>query len=177
MLVAAGGVAIAVSSEPSTISACVNTRSGDVRIIDPAQTCNTVYETPLVWNQQGVAGQAGPQGVPGPAGPQGPAGETGPQGPAGADGSLLWAVVLDGVGDGPQPIATVVSGSHATGAAWVGDHTEVTFDRDVSACAVQVTPRTERIAAGARPFGSKVHVRLHEGTTLVNRSYSLSVSC
>jgi hypothetical protein len=86
---AVGGItgASATTGAPPKIEACVHRSTGVVRVVSPGQACSAVVETRLVWNQEGVAGPAGPQGpagVPGPAGPEGPAGE---QGPAGAPGS------------------------------------------------------------------------------------------
>jgi hypothetical protein len=84
----AGGYA-AASAAPATstttISACVVTKTGAVRI---ASTCKT-GETRLSWNvtgQAGAAGATGPAGAAGASGPQGPSGlaavkviETAPQ--------------------------------------------------------------------------------------------------
>lgn len=75
--VAVGGIASA--DDPTTINACVQTRSGNVRI----DTSCTPGETPLSWNQTGPVGPQGPPGADGAAGPQGVSGPTGPQGPTG----------------------------------------------------------------------------------------------
>ena len=90
---ALGASGIASADDPTTINACVQTRSGNVRIDD---TC-TPGETALSWNQAGPQGPAGPQGDQGPAGPQGPQGDLGPQGPAGPSNAYTSHVQL-GVG-------------------------------------------------------------------------------
>jgi hypothetical protein len=78
-----GGVAIAQTSSPAVITACVSNSNGNVRIVARADECKT-NETGLAWNQQGLQG---PQGEAGPQGLQGPQGETGPQGPQGIPGT------------------------------------------------------------------------------------------
>jgi hypothetical protein len=70
---------------PSVISACYNTHSGELRIVDGASDCRR-GERLLTWNRDGGTGPAGPQGPQGPAGPQGPQGPAGPQGPQGIQG-------------------------------------------------------------------------------------------
>lgn len=95
-VVAAGGIAVADTSTPTTtITACVNSENGAVRIVASSSSCRE-HETVTQWNQVGPAGPAGPagpqgeqglQGVQGPQGlqgVQGAQGEPGPQGPAGA---------------------------------------------------------------------------------------------
>jgi hypothetical protein len=79
-------VAISLIPAPSyseTINACVNNRSGAMRIVtDPAQCKKT--ERPMSWST--VVGVQGPQGEPGSAGPQGPKGDNGAPGPQGLPG-------------------------------------------------------------------------------------------
>jgi Collagen triple helix repeat (20 copies) len=85
------GAAYAAIPSNGVIDACY-TKSGTLRVVDPAVSTCGKYETPLAWNVQGPRGEAGPQGPQGPTGeigpqgpqgPQGPMGETGPQGPSG----------------------------------------------------------------------------------------------
>jgi hypothetical protein len=74
----------AASSYAETINACVNNRSGAMRIVvDPAQCKKT--ERPMSWSM--VVGAPGPQGEQGPMGPQGPPGETGATGTPGTPGA------------------------------------------------------------------------------------------
>lgn len=61
------------------IHACVNSNSGEVRIVDADATCKNNW-VPLDWNQQGPEGPQGPPGPEGPPGPQGPVGEDGVSG-------------------------------------------------------------------------------------------------
>ena len=82
------------SSDPNDISACVNKKSGLIRI---ANKC-TSSERILVWSkigpqgiqgiqgEKGEKGDTGERGEAGPAGPQGPKGDTGHQGPIGLTG-------------------------------------------------------------------------------------------
>jgi hypothetical protein len=85
-LVAASAWAHTPPPPPSSvISACYNTHSGELRIVDEASDCHR-GERFLTWNRDGGTGPAGPQGPAGAQGPQGPAGAQGPQGPAGAQG-------------------------------------------------------------------------------------------
>ena len=84
----------------SLIHACVNNRSGAVRIVNASSTCDGSKETPLDWNIQGVQGIQGPQGsqgepglqgaqgLPGAQGEQGPQGSEGPMGPQGGQGPV-----------------------------------------------------------------------------------------
>jgi hypothetical protein len=76
--------------DPNKIHSCVkNNNEGNVRIVDPNETCKS-NERPVDWNSQGAPGPAGPQGAPGPQGepgPQGPTGAPGPQGPPGPMGA------------------------------------------------------------------------------------------
>jgi len=57
------------------IHACVNNRTGAVRIVTPTTACDTSKETALDW---GIQGPKGDKGDVGPMGPQGPEGKTGP---------------------------------------------------------------------------------------------------
>src|SRR4051794_14820286 len=71
--------------DTTTINACVQKSSGNVRIPQDGKGC-TNTESPTSWNVVGPAGPqgpAGPKGDPGPAGPQGPVGPQGEQGPQG----------------------------------------------------------------------------------------------
>ena len=97
----AGGVAYAsIPDSNGVIHGCYLKVLGTLRVIDsPSQHCNTSFEVPIQWNQQGVpgtngaAGPAGPTGptgaastVAGPTGAAGAAGATGPTGPTGPTG-------------------------------------------------------------------------------------------
>jgi hypothetical protein len=89
-VVAAGtGAGIAYAAIPDAdgpVHACYATSSGllpvahtkgELRAVDAGEACRS-YEQPIVWNQTGPEGPAGPQGEPGPVGPQGDQGPAGP---------------------------------------------------------------------------------------------------
>jgi hypothetical protein len=67
------------------IHACVNSRSGAIRIVGANTTCD-VRETSLDWSIQGPKGDKGDKGDMGLTGPQGSQGIQGVQGPAGPQG-------------------------------------------------------------------------------------------
>jgi hypothetical protein len=72
------GAGIAYAEVPDAdgiISACYG-RTGTLRVIEAGQQCSS-KEQPLVWNQQGVPGEAGAPGEQGPEGAVGPAGSDG----------------------------------------------------------------------------------------------------
>lgn len=101
LVVAMSGVAVAaIPSGNDQIKACYATSGtllgiagskGDARIVDEAESCRS-NEKPLMWNQRGSQGIAGPhglaglQGIAGPLGGSGPIGLQGPQGVAGPQG-------------------------------------------------------------------------------------------
>jgi hypothetical protein len=70
------------SAQQPQLLACVNLRSGSVRVVTDVN-CNQ-NEIPL--RMQGPPGPQGPQGATGAQGATGPQGATGAQGPAGANG-------------------------------------------------------------------------------------------
>lgn len=75
-----------------TISACVNAKSGAMRLETKKAPCVTSRgrEQRISWNQVGPAGArglAGPAGAPGPSGAPGASGEPGASGPSGPQGS------------------------------------------------------------------------------------------
>ena len=79
----------------NVIRACVNNRTGELRIVDHRSDCRHAEEF-LEWNQQGPAGPvgsarragaAGLQGLQGLQGLKGDKGEPGPQGPPGPSGT------------------------------------------------------------------------------------------
>lgn len=68
-----------------TIHACVNSRTGAVRIVQPTVVCRRT-ETLVTWSAGGPQGLAGPEGPVGAAGPQGLDGSEGDKGDAGIPG-------------------------------------------------------------------------------------------
>jgi hypothetical protein len=73
----------------NVIRACVDTRTGAIRIVAPDAACRS-NESRLVWGEDGPPGPRGPKGdrgEPGPRGPQGPPGTPGGPGVGTANGS------------------------------------------------------------------------------------------
>ncbi len=92
LLVGIAGTAAAsasVAAPGDVITACVNSKSRYMRMVNTSAKCKT-GEFKTQWGGQTSGSQgvvtSGPQGNRGPAGPQGPRGETGPQGPIGKTG-------------------------------------------------------------------------------------------
>ena len=128
----------------------------------------------------GSAGHAGPAGVAGPAGPAGPAGA------AGQPATALWAVVDIG--------GALVHGSHTTAVTKLfpgvtAGAYEVTFDRDVTNCALLATlGRTDSQAFNPDPgeIGTAyrngnpnaVFVKTRDSAgTAIDGSFHLAVFC
>jgi hypothetical protein len=96
VLVAAGIAYATVPGSGKVYRACMRTKAGTVRLIDPSLPSSnpmshcTKLEAPISWNQQGRQGAAGAKGRPGATGATGatgPAGAIGAQGPQGETGS------------------------------------------------------------------------------------------
>ncbi len=84
----AGPANLALTPEITTYYACVNNRTGAIKIVDPATACKPT-EHKISWDQ---VGPSGPQGPDGPQGQQGPQGPDGPQGPSGISvGGFVWS--------------------------------------------------------------------------------------
>lgn len=86
------GTAAAVTGPSSTVAACVDRVSGNVRLTAPGvqkvRPC-AANEESVVWNVEGPAGPAGAPGAPGPSGADGapgPKGDPGQPGPKGDKG-------------------------------------------------------------------------------------------
>ena len=131
------------------------------------------------------AGQL-PAGSPGPAGPAGVAGPAGPAGAAGQPATALWAVVDIG--------GALVHGSHTTAVTKLfpgvtAGAYEVTFDRDVTNCALLATlGRTDSQSFNPDPgeIGTAyrngnpnaVFVKTRDSTgAAVDESFHLAVFC
>jgi hypothetical protein len=121
------GLAIAEPrGDSGVIKACVNTRSGAVRLVSDLSRCDGP-ETGVSWNQAGQAGPAGPKGATGAAGAVGPAGPAGsagaaggPTGPTGATGAAGATGPAGATGarglTGPTGPAGATGATGATGA-------------------------------------------------------------
>jgi hypothetical protein len=77
-----GGVTWAIASNGETIHACVNSSSGEIKIVSSTEECKKQWK-PLSWNKEGPPGPQGQKGDKGDPGPQGEKGEPGPIGPPG----------------------------------------------------------------------------------------------
>lgn len=96
VLVIMSGVALASgSSGAAVIRACVDKRTGAVRIVgvQSGGKCRTSERT-LSWNSQGIQGATGATGPQGATGSQGPQGIRGPQGATGP-GATETSYVLE----------------------------------------------------------------------------------
>ena len=190
LLAALGCAAVAAGAIPSadgTITGCytkanAQTAAGLLRVVDAAETCRS-NEARLVFNQRGPQGPIGPKGDKGdpclssdPAcvGPQGDKGDKGDQGvpgPSGASDTLWAAVNADG---------KIAGGSHVTGTtrplSRVGRY-RVSFDRDVSACAVIATPGATFALpeGGTRPPVIRTSNSFGPGQVLIPDSVDLDI--
>jgi len=70
---------IMVRADGSAITACVNRRTGELKIVSDGTGCGAAEHLPR-WSDAGRTGPSGPIG-PVPAGVEGPAGPAGPMGP------------------------------------------------------------------------------------------------
>ena len=117
VMLVAGGVAYAsIPDSGGVLTACMNTKTNLVRMIDPSVTGCSSGEQKLVWNQRGAQGPPGSQGLQGPSGPAGATGAAGPAGPAGPAGSEGPAGPA-----GPASPATIYA-SWGSNTAGVGHH-------------------------------------------------------
>lgn len=87
-VVLGGAVVVGATSDAEVIHACVDDKSGAVRIAASPDECRTdKKESSLSWNAQGPQGEPGPQGPPGPPGAPGQDGRDGADGHDGAPGA------------------------------------------------------------------------------------------
>jgi len=120
---AGGGAWGYASSQSPVLHGCEQKNSGNLRLVDNQDECRS-SELPVSWNQQGA------QGEPGPPGPKGA------DGTPGSSGTNLWATV--------ERDGTLLRHSGALDSATVpgsndGGVFNVTFNRDVTACAYLAT--------------------------------------
>jgi hypothetical protein len=108
LCIALGGGSFAaisrIADSAGLIHACVNRRTGAVRIVRSARSCKArrsgnseASEFAISWNKQGPPGQQGLPGPTGQGGQIGPGGQSGPPGPPGpVTGALPRGVTLRG---------------------------------------------------------------------------------
>ena len=125
--VALGGVSYAASTGSGTVRACA--AGNGALFLQKGRHC-AKNERGLSWAQRGPAGARGATGPQGPQGGPGPQGVPGPQGTPG-DERVKWAVIeSEGVIEAGRGVSRVrIVKEEAT-------FYVVTFDRDISKCAV-----------------------------------------
>src|ERR1017187_10411591 len=133
LLFAMSGGAIAATggfSSGGALRACAN-EEGAIMLLKPGKHCRK-GQTAVAWNQTGPAGAPGAKGAAGAAGAAGPAGLAGAsiQGPRGTAGdeNVKWATV--------GAAGNIENGRGITKVDGAKSPYEVTFDRDVSSCAI-----------------------------------------
>jgi len=149
LLAVGGGIAYAtIPDENGVIHGCRNKTTGQLRVIDtaanpPRNTCSSLFEAPLDWNQ------TGPQGPKGDKGDQGEQGIQGIQGPPGP-GNDARAVVQQAPSDPGIP-TTFVPFGRVTTTCNVSGNASVTF-RNLTSSAVNLW--IEQGTTGAIGFSS-----------------------
>jgi type VI protein secretion system component Hcp len=93
----------AASSDGTTISGCVGTGDGKLRVLSGSDTCKS-NETALSWNSVGPAGAQGPAGAAGAAGAQGIAGRDGRDGTTSNPDATDATMTVTGNGFSATPI-------------------------------------------------------------------------
>jgi hypothetical protein len=122
-------------SSGGQLQACAGS-DGTLKLLKPGKKCKKGQKT-VAWNQTGRVGAKGVAGAPGAAGATGAPGATGAAGAAGTNGQnatagdIKWAFVSE---DGPLLGSKGVTGTKGSESPY-----EVSFDRDVSKCAVTAT--------------------------------------
>jgi hypothetical protein len=137
--------------DTSKIHACVNTASGEVKIVGANDTCPSPL-TAIDWSIQGPPGPKGDKGdtgATGLAGPPGPPGQPGPQGPAGPAGAPG--------GSGQQPGTVVMVAQDrpiSAGETFLSDFYDVrTCDKLTVAFAGNPNLEVWTSLDGVRPYG------------------------
>ena len=135
LFIALGGVGYAATggfSSGGTLRACV----GSNGVLKLASKKCAKGQKAVSWNQTGPAGVPGVKGVAGAPGSNGAAGATGAAGQNGADaqGTTEWARVDES--------GNLIAGRGVTATSVSGTAMIVTFDRDVSKCALLATQNT-----------------------------------
>jgi hypothetical protein len=179
LVLAMSGGAVAATggfSSGGTLRACAN-EEGAIRLLKPGKRCGKGQKT-VSWNQTGPAGAKGATGAAGASGGPGATGAAGAAGAKGADGASavsLWAEVRENgeviSGNG------IVSVEKGTGPIYI-----LTFNRDISKCAVVASPATggaEHFVGDTAPLsGAKADV-IMENTSMVAvaADFGIAVFC
>jgi hypothetical protein len=174
LVLAMCGGAIAATgglSSGAKLQACVN-GEGAIRLLKSGKHCKRGQKT-VSWNQ------TGPQGSPGAKGATGATGATGPIGLTGASGqpsNVMWGQIEeDGI---------LEAGHGVTGVTNVKSPYTVTFERDITHCAVVATMNTNGIVSNVvtnvtTGLGNKAEVWIlnHELSSAVSADFSIIAVC
>lgn len=151
LFLALGGTGFAATggfSRGGTLKACVN-EEGRVKLLTSAGHCKR-GQSVVSWNQ---VGPQGAKGTPGAAGVPGTAGAPGPRGADGESASVKWAVIG---GHAELGAARGVVAAQET----AGHFYEVTFDSDITNCAITATASgTVGLSPAVAREGTEVTVR------------------
>jgi len=131
LFVALGGTGFAttnVFSQGGTLHACAS-GEGRLKLLKAGGRCGR-GQTAVAWNQ---AGRQGSKGTPGATGATGAPGAAGSKGADGESATVKWAAIG---GHAELGATHGVIAAHETGAHFY----EVTFDSDITNCAVTATP-------------------------------------
>jgi hypothetical protein len=173
------GGAVAASggfSSGGTLRACAN-EEGAIRLLKAGKHCKKGQKG-VSWNQTGPAGAKGATGV-GVPGAAGPAGAAGARGATGEAANVSWARVSEkGVLEGSSH---GVVKSEAGGIGIYG----VTFDHDISKCALVATGQSlfaDRFASDALPDPEQSTIAVVltfdvEGDKAANAPFSVVAYC
>jgi hypothetical protein len=165
LIVAVGqGVVSSIASIPGadgTIRGCYHKKKGTLRVVDEGVACKSKEES-LVWNQEGVPGEIGAKG------------DQGDPGEPGAPATTLWAVV--------ESDGTITASSGVTGIVPGAGFYTLTFNRDVTTCAVLATLITPgghgMIRKSTAATGAEVQIRTADATgAQTAQAFSVAVIC
>ena len=159
LVLAMSGGAIAATggfSSGGTLRACVN-EEGGIKLLKAGRHCKRGQKT-VAWNQTGPAGAKGASGAAGAPGAPGAAG------PSGSAAVTLWAEI--------DEAGKLTQAKGVTGITGPATNPQVTFDRDISKCAITATlnegsPGDVFAGHGEAPNVAGVAATAKAGITLV----------
>jgi hypothetical protein len=132
LFVALGGTSYAATggfTSNGTIKACVNAEGG-LKLLKAGKHCKRGQKA-VAWNQTGPSGAAGAKGTSGTPGAPGAVGTAGAAGPSGSPAVTLWAEI--------DEAGKLKQAKGVTGISGPVTNPQVTFDRDISKCALTAT--------------------------------------
>ena len=141
-LIATTSIGLASAAATGVIDACVNSSSGELKIVGAGETCKNNW-IKLQWNAQGLPGATGATGATGLTGATGATGQSGSQGPTGPMGAsgATGATGSDGAtgATGLQGPAGGTGASGATGPAGPQGQTGATGPQGPAGTGIAVT--------------------------------------